>query len=63
MLGGGLMFAVGVLYLLFEKSILMESASSEDGLSSPTTDGLSRIILGVQVRGNPGCWKGGSNTE
>lgn len=43
------MFAVGVLYLLFEKSILVDSESSNDQLSSSAADGLSRIIIGIQV--------------
>ena len=41
------MVCVGLLYLLFEKSIL--ASSSNRGLASPTADGLSRSILGVQV--------------
>jgi GPI ethanolamine phosphate transferase 1 len=43
------MFAVGVLYLLFEKSILVDAESSKDPLSSPSVDVVSRIILGCQV--------------
>lgn len=43
------MFAVGAVYLLFEKSILVDAQSSKDELSSPKADGLSRIILGSQV--------------
>ncbi|KAF2019347.1 GPI ethanolamine phosphate transferase 1 [Aaosphaeria arxii CBS 175.79] len=49
LLGGGLMFAVGGLYLIFEKSILVDAESSKDELSSPAADGLSRIILGTQI--------------
>ena len=41
------MFSVGLLYLLFEKSMLVTSKS--DGLASPTADGLSRSILGIQL--------------
>ena len=41
------MVSVGLLYLLFEKSIL--ASSSSGGLASPTADSLSRNILGVQV--------------
>jgi phosphatidylinositol glycan class N len=44
------MFAVGVLYLLFEKSILVDSEPTTDELSSPRADSLSRIIIGIQVR-------------
>lgn len=43
------MFAVGVLYLLFEKSILYDAESSEDELSNPTVDHSTRVIIGVQV--------------
>ena len=53
LLGGFLMVAVGVLYLLFEKSILADSDSTEDELASSSTDGLSRIILGLQVCTDP----------
>ena len=47
------MVVVGVLYLLFEKSILADSDSTEDELAASSTDGLSRIILGLQVCSNP----------
>lgn len=43
------MAAVGVLYLLFEKSILADAQGSKDELSLPTLDHVSRIILGAQV--------------
>ncbi|KAF2260733.1 PigN-domain-containing protein [Lojkania enalia] len=49
LLGGSLMFAVGALYLFFEKSILVDAESSKDQCSKPGLDGLSRIILGTQV--------------
>jgi len=45
--GGFLMGSVGVLYLLFEKSILSPTASRSQ--SSTTLDSLSRTILGIQV--------------
>ncbi|KAI9839189.1 MAG: Glycosyl phosphatidyl inositol anchor synthesis [Sarea resinae] len=48
-LGGFLMFAVGALYLLFEKNILFQSKAAKGALASPRADGLSRTILGVQV--------------
>ena len=41
------MLCVGILYISFEKSILSSSASG--GLATPTIDGLSRSILGMQV--------------
>lgn len=44
------MLLLGVLYIAFEKSILVQAKpSSEDGLASPKADGLSRTLLGVQV--------------
>ena len=43
------MLAVGLLYLLFEKSILADAEPSKDALSAPSVDVLSRTILGVQV--------------
>ncbi|OCL10487.1 GPI ethanolamine phosphate transferase 1 [Glonium stellatum] len=49
LLGGSLMVAVGILYLLFEKSILANSGSTKDELASPSADGLSRTILGLQI--------------
>jgi phosphatidylinositol glycan class N len=44
------MFTVGVLYLLFEKSILVDSEHSKNALSSHSVDIVSRMILGGQVR-------------
>ncbi len=38
---------VGALYILFEKSIIPSSTTSD--LASPTMDGISRSILGVQT--------------
>lgn len=43
------MASVGLLYLLFEKSILSASSSARSELSSPQADGLSRNILGAQI--------------
>ncbi|KAH7382469.1 Phosphatidylinositolglycan class N-domain-containing protein [Phaeosphaeria sp. MPI-PUGE-AT-0046c] len=48
MLGGSLMFAVGALYLLFEKSILANT-TSDDELAEPVVDEKSRMILSVQL--------------
>lgn len=48
LLGGGLMFAVGALYLCFEESILAES-DSEDDFGASKIDERSRIILSVQL--------------
>lgn len=44
------MFAVGALYLLFEKSILVQTESTGRSFTSTSPDGLSRGILGAQVR-------------
>jgi phosphatidylinositol glycan class N len=49
MIGGGLMFAVGVLYLVFENAILDDAKSARDELPSRSIKELSRIIMGAQV--------------
>ncbi|KAF2098690.1 GPI ethanolamine phosphate transferas-like protein [Rhizodiscina lignyota] len=49
LVGGFLMFAVGALYLLLEKSILLDSKSAKGELAETKPDSLSRTILGVQV--------------
>ncbi|KAF2676430.1 PigN-domain-containing protein [Lentithecium fluviatile CBS 122367] len=49
MYGGALMFAVGVLYLLLEKSITANAKSSDDKAPVKALDTTSRSILGVQV--------------
>lgn len=49
LLGGLLIFLLGVLYIIFEKSLLTASAPANDGFSASKPDGLSRVILGVQV--------------
>lgn len=54
MLGGGMMFAIGALYLLFEKRILSEGSSASVDTESPTHL-KSRIVLGIQV----GCHANG----
>lgn len=43
------MACVGLLYLLFEKSIISASSSAQGQLSSPRADGLSKNILGAQI--------------
>ncbi|GAB7353141.1 hypothetical protein MBLNU459_g3676t1 [Dothideomycetes sp. NU459] len=50
LLGGTLMLLVGILYIAFEKSILIQAKpASKHGLASPKSDSLSRTLLGVQV--------------
>jgi len=49
LLGGLLILILGVLYLAFEKSLLVQTAPSKEALSAAKADGLSRSILGVQV--------------
>ena len=41
------MASVGLLYIIFEKSIILPSNKST--LAASRTDGLSRSILGVQI--------------
>jgi phosphatidylinositol glycan class N len=57
MLGGGMMFAIGALYLLFEERILSEGGSGSVKTES-STHLKSRIVLGVQV----GCYFEGQYT-
>jgi len=49
-LGGVIMFVTGVLYLLFEKSILAQSGTAEGELAQSTADPVTRSIFGTQVR-------------
>ncbi|KAI9821171.1 MAG: Glycosyl phosphatidyl inositol anchor synthesis [Pycnora praestabilis] len=49
LLGGFLMLALGVLYLLYEKSIMSQSKSAKQGSLSISNDSTSRAILGSQV--------------
>ncbi|KAL9603473.1 MAG: hypothetical protein Q9219_001160 [cf. Caloplaca sp. 3 TL-2023] len=49
LLGGFLMASVGLLYLLFEKSILGASSSTRSNLYMSQADGLSKNILGSQI--------------
>ena len=46
------MLILGVLYIALEKSILQQVRSSNSELASDGPDGVSRAILGVQVRTN-----------
>ncbi|KAF7189328.1 GPI ethanolamine phosphate transferase 1, partial [Pseudocercospora fuligena] len=48
-LGGFLILVLGVLYIAFEKSLLVQSAPTKAGLAAAGADGISRTILGVQV--------------
>ncbi|KAF1941218.1 PigN-domain-containing protein [Clathrospora elynae] len=48
MLGGALMFAVGALYLFFEKDILADSKSNKE-LAEHELNDKSRILLSVQL--------------
>ena len=43
------MFTAGILYLLFERSILADVKSPQDEQSPPAANDFSRIIMGVQV--------------
>ena len=50
LIGGILMLLLGVMYIAFEKSLLVASDAEKTGLASKQPDGISRSILGVQVR-------------
>lgn len=49
MVGGGLMFAVGAIYLAFQEKILA-NANTRNGSIDAKTNVNSRLILSVQVR-------------
>lgn len=46
-LGGLLILLIGVLYIAFEKTLLIQSATNKEYATK--VDGLSRMILGIQV--------------
>ena len=48
LLGGVLMFAIGILYLIFERTIL-EDGKSQSELAKHELNHTSRIILGIQL--------------
>ncbi|USW54761.1 Putative sulfatase, GPI ethanolamine phosphate transferase 1 [Septoria linicola] len=47
--GGFLILLIGVLYIAFEKSLLVQTAQSKEGLQAAEADVVSRSILGAQV--------------
>jgi phosphatidylinositol glycan class N len=49
LLGGFVILVVGLSYILLEKSVLVQTAPDKNGLGSNKADGLSRMIMGVQV--------------
>ena len=49
MSGGILMVVIGILYLIFEKKLLLKSKLSGDS-NAPADNTLSRSLIGVQVR-------------
>lgn len=49
MSGGSTMVAVGILYLVFEQSLLAKSKLCGDS-TAPADNSLSRALVGVQVR-------------
>lgn len=49
LLGGLITVVVGLAYILFEKSVLVQTAPRNSGLASSKPDGISRIIMGTQV--------------
>ncbi|KAG9889032.1 PigN-domain-containing protein, partial [Aureobasidium melanogenum] len=48
-MGGSLMLLVGILYIAFEKSVLVTTGSTQTGLAAPKADKISRILTGVQI--------------
>ena len=48
LVGGALMVAVGIFYLIFQKELLGKAKLAGDS-TAPANDFVSRILLGVQV--------------
>ena len=44
-----LILIIGVLYVAFEKELLVRTTPSKDGFASNQADYVSRLIIGVQV--------------
>jgi phosphatidylinositol glycan class N len=49
MLGGSLMVAVGIIYLIFEDKLLADFSGSTKPQSQPKKNQISRALIGVQV--------------
>lgn len=49
LIGGGLVLLLGLTYIAFEKSLLVQATPVQKGLASTKIDNLSRTIFGVQV--------------
>jgi GPI ethanolamine phosphate transferase 1 len=49
MLGGALMVAVGVIYLVFESKILAELSNTAESKLKGKDNNISRILMGIQV--------------
>ena len=49
LLGGLLILMLGLLYIVFEKSLLLQATPKKEGSASSNADNLSRAIVGVQV--------------
>ncbi|KAK6006067.1 hypothetical protein QM012_006477 [Aureobasidium pullulans] len=48
-MGGLLILLVGILYIAFEKSVLVTTRSTQTGLAAQKPDQISRILTGVQI--------------
>lgn len=48
-LGGLLILVLGVLYLVFEKRLLLQTVPEDDAVASANVDNISRTLLGFQV--------------
>ncbi|KAI1386283.1 GPI ethanolamine phosphate transferase 1 [Hypoxylon trugodes] len=49
MLGGVLMVAVGVLYLIFEEKLLIDISDTKKQSTAKTNNDISRTVIGVQI--------------
>jgi len=50
LIGGVLMFAVGTLYLIAERTLLASSRTGKKVVAATMGDAYSRAIIGAQVR-------------
>ncbi|KAG5217370.1 hypothetical protein GTR04_6802 [Trichophyton interdigitale] len=48
--GGILIFLIGVLYIVIEKRLLVQTIPSKDGQGTADSNGVSKLITGLQVR-------------
>jgi GPI ethanolamine phosphate transferase 1 len=63
MIGGSLILLIGVLYIAFQKSLIVQAAPSDHGMAANKADALSRTLIGVQVSIMPGAGEYSTNGQ